>query len=116
MQAIRKYFIFYDNVSNSCASKGRGFYYKNAAKKLYLRFAVFEKGNLTALVFSKHSLKKIKKLLSKPKPLWINCCFGFKVIATEFYFVDKSFCKEYLQVSYNQGRNYFDYKNALMQK
>ena len=88
---------------------GRGFYYKREERNLYLRYAVFDVGNLTALVSSTNSLDSLTKLLSKPKPLLINRCCGFKVRKTKFQFI-KSAGKSHFQISHDQGKTYCDYK------
>ena len=110
------YYVFYDKSFGRGGQEGRGFYYYDEKKNLYLRFAFFEVGNLTALVSSKHSLKKIKKLLSKPKPLLINRCCGFKVLETEFQSTDRGFGKQHFQISHDEGKTYFDYEKGSNKK
>ncbi len=110
------YYVFYDNSFGNGGKEGRGFYYENKKKNLYLRFAFFKTGNLTTLVSSKHSLKKIRKLLSKPKPLLINRCCAFKVLEIEFQASDRNFGKQFYQISYDEGKTYYDYKNGSNKK
>ena len=61
-----------------------------------------------ALVSSKHSFKKIKKILNKPKPLFINRCCGFKVLDTKFR-VTKQGVKSHFQISEDRGLTFIDY-------
>ena len=103
------YYVFYNKSFRRGGQECRGFYYKNENENLYFRFATFKTGNLIALVSSQHSSKKIKKLLSKPKPLLINRCCGFKVLETEFQSVAQDFSKHHFQISHNKGKTYFDY-------
>ena len=103
------YYVLYDKSFGKGGQKGRGFYYGNENKNLYLRFSTFEIGNLIALVRSQHSFKKIKELLSKPKPLLINRCCGFNVLETVFRSIDGDLEKRHFQVSYDKGKSYFDY-------
>ena len=44
----------------------------------------FQKGDVSTLVSSKHSKEKLKKLLAKPKDLWIFHCCGFQVLDSYF--------------------------------
>ena len=110
------YYVFYDKSFAKGGQEGRGFYYESKKNNLYLRFAVFKTGNLTALVSSQHSLKKIKKLLSKSKPLLINRCCGFRVLETEFQPIDSDFGKQYFQISHDKGKTYFDYEKGFNKK
>ena len=103
------YYVLYDKSSGKGSQKGRGFYYGDEKKNLYLRFSIFEIGNLKALVGSQHSLKKIKELLNKPKPLLINRCCGFNVLETEFRSTNRDLEKRHFQISYDKGKSYFDY-------
>ena len=64
--------------------KGRPFITQDVNEKLYLRYACFQKRDVSALVSSKHSKEKLKTLLAKPKDLWIFHCCGFKVIDSYF--------------------------------
>ena len=103
------YYVLYDKFFGKGGQKGLGFYYGNEKKNRYLRFAIFERGNLIALVRSQHSLKKIKQLLNKPKPLLINRCCGFNVLETKFRSTNGDLEKRHFQVSYDKGNSYFDY-------
>ena len=110
------YYVFYDKSFGKGGQEGRGYYYKSKKINLYLRFAVFKKGNLTALVSSQHSLKKIKKILSKPKPLMINRCCAFKVLETKFQPNEQNYNKQYFQISHDKGKTYFDYEKGSNNK
>ena len=76
---MKNYFLLYhDEVKKG--QEGVSFYYSDGKHKLYLRYARFQKGDVSALVSSKHSKEKLKKLLAKPKDLWIFHCCGFQVL------------------------------------
>ena len=74
--------LYHENVKK--AREGKSFYYENKKRDLYLRYAKFRTGDLSALVSSKHSKEKLQNLLAKPKDLWLFHCCGFKV--QDFYF------------------------------
>ena len=103
------YYVLHDKSLGTGGQKGSGFYYGNEKKNFYLRFAIFEIDNLIALVRSQHSLKKIKELLSKPKPLLINRCCGFNVLEKKFRSTNEDLEKRHFQISYDKGKSYFDY-------
>ena len=80
---MKNYFLLYhEGVKQGW--EGVSFYYSDVKHKLYLRYARFQKGDVSALVSSKHSKEKLKKLLAKPKDLWIFHCCGFKVLDSYF--------------------------------
>ena len=80
---MKNYFLLYhDEVRQG--EEGSSFYYSDVKKQLYLRYARFQKGDVSALVSSKYSIEKLKTLLSKPKDLWIFHCCGFKVLDSYF--------------------------------
>ena len=105
---MKNFFLLYhDEVRQG--EEGSSFYYSDVKNKFYLRYARFQKGDVSALVSSKHSREKLKTLLSKPKDLWIFHCCGFKVIDSYFnpwqiHRVDGS----HYQHS-NDGKNWKDY-------
>tara|TARA_E500000178_G_scaffold336711_1_gene375039 strand:+ start:27622 stop:28101 length:480 start_codon:yes stop_codon:yes gene_type:complete len=105
----KKYYRFFNYKLDKLAKKGRGFYYENFAKDIFLRFAVFEQGYLTAIVVSKYPFKKIKQLLSKQKPLKINRCCGFKVLESTFK-THKSQGKSHYQLSRDKGKTFHNYE------
>ncbi|GIR49859.1 MAG: hypothetical protein CM15mP58_19560 [Burkholderiaceae bacterium] len=59
------------------------FYYSDVKQKLYLRYARFQKGMFPHW-YQVNIQKKIKKLLAKPKDLWIFHCCGFQVLDSYF--------------------------------
>ena len=80
---MKNYFLLYhDEVKQG--QEGVSFYYSDVKQKLYLRYARFQKGDVSALVSSKHPKEKLEKLLAKPKDLWIFHCCGFQVIDSYF--------------------------------
>ena len=80
---MKNYFLLYhDEVKQG--KEGVSFYYSDVKQKLYLRYARFREGNVSALVSSKHSKEKLKTLLAKPKDLWIFHCCGFQVLDSYF--------------------------------
>ena len=80
---MKNYFLLYhDEVKQG--REGVSFYYSDVKNKLYLRYARFQKGDVSTLASSKHSKEKLKKLLAKPKDLWIFHCCGFKVLDSYF--------------------------------
>ena len=80
---MRNFFLLHHNQPKK-GMEGVSFYYSNVELALHLRYARFQKGDVSALVSSKHSEERIKTLLGKPKHLWIFHCCGFKVL--DFYF------------------------------
>lgn len=110
------YYVFYDTSFERGGQEGYGLYYKNKKTNFCLRFAVFKTGKLTALVSSRHSQKKIQKLLSKPKPLLINRCCGFKVLETDFKPSVHNCTKRWFQISHDNGKTYNDYKKGSNEK
>ena len=80
---MKNYFLLYHNEPKK-GVEGTSFYYSNVQKNLHLRYARFQKGDVSALVSSKHSQKKLKALLGKPKDLWIFHCCGFKILDSYF--------------------------------
>jgi len=103
-----QFYILYHEINNG-GKECWGFYHKNEKKNLYLRYSVLHIGNLTAFVSSNHSLEELIKLLSKPKPLWINRCCGFKVQQTKFQLIS-SIGKSNFQISHDKGKTYIDYE------
>ncbi|MDA9689514.1 hypothetical protein N9V13_03765 [Betaproteobacteria bacterium] len=105
---MNNYFLLYhDGVRQS--EEGVSFYYADVKHKLYLRYARFRKGDVSALVSSKHSKEKLKKLLAKPKDLWIFHCCGFKVLDSYFNRWEMREVKgSHYQYS-NDKRNWKDY-------
>ena len=80
---MKNYFLLYhDEVKQG--QEGVSFYYSDVKNNLYLRYASFQKGDVSTLASSKHSKEKLKKLLAKPKDLWIFHCCGFKVLDSYF--------------------------------
>ena len=80
---MKNYFLLYhDEVKQG--QEGVSFYYSDLKQILYLRYARFQEGDVSALVSSKHSKEKLEKLLAKPKDLWIFHCCGFQVIDSFF--------------------------------
>tara|TARA_E500000178_G_C17002031_1_gene746184 strand:- start:1446 stop:2021 length:576 start_codon:yes stop_codon:yes gene_type:complete len=80
---MKNYFLLYhDEVKQG--QEGVSFYYSDGKQKLYLRYARFQEGDISALVSSKHSKEKLEKLLAKPKDLWIFHCCGFQVLDSYF--------------------------------
>ena len=80
---MKNYFLLYHNEVKQ-GQEGVSFYYSDLKHNLYLRYARFQKGDVSTLVSSKHSKEKLKKLLAKPKDLWIFHCCGFKVLDSYF--------------------------------
>ena len=80
---MKNYFLLYhDEVKRG--QEGVSFYYSDGKQNLYLRYARFQEGDISALVSSKHSKEKLEKLLAKPKDLWIFHCCGFQVLDSYF--------------------------------
>ena len=80
---MKNYFLLYhDEVKRG--QEGVSFYYSDGKQKLYLRYARFQKGDVSVLVSSKHSKEKLKSLLAKPKDLWVFHCCGFQVLDSYF--------------------------------
>ena len=80
---MKNYFLLYHEEVKQ-GREGVSFYYSDVKHKLYLRYARFQKGDVSALVSSKHSKEKLKELLAKPKDLWIFHCCGFQVLDSYF--------------------------------
>ena len=58
---MKNYFLLYhDEVKQG--REGVSFYYSDVKNKLYLRYARFQKGDVSTLASSKHSKEKLKKL------------------------------------------------------
>ena len=79
---INYFLLYHDEVKQG--QEGVSFYYSDVKNNLYLRYASFQKGDVSTLASSKHSKEKLKKLLAKPKDLWIFHCCGFKVLDSYF--------------------------------
>ena len=105
---MKNYFLLYhDEVKQG--QEGVSFYYSDLKQILYLRYARFQKGDVSALVSSKHSKEKLEKLLAKPKDLWIFHCCGFQVIDTFFNRWEMKEIKgSHYQYS-NDNKNWKDY-------
>ena len=105
---MKNYFLLYhDEVKQG--QEGVSFYYSDLKQILYLRYASFQKGDVSALVSSKHSKEKLEKLLAKPKDLWIFHCCGFQVIDTFFNRWEMKEIKgSHYQYS-NDNKNWKDY-------
>ena len=98
------YFLLYHDEVKQCL-EGSSFYYSDVKENLYLRYARFQKGNGSALVSSKHSKEKLKKLLAKPKDLWIFHCCGFTVLDSYFH------CWETQEIKGSHYQHSVDKKN-----
>ena len=81
---MKNYFCYITMKKRETGQEGVSFYYSDVKQKLYLRYARFQKGDVSTLVSSKHSKEKLKKLLAKPKDLWIFHCCGFQVLDSYF--------------------------------
>ena len=105
---MKNYFLLYhDEVKQG--QEGVSFYYSDLKQILYLRYASFQKGDVSALVSSKHSKEKLEKLLAKPKDLWIFHCCGFQVIDSFFNRWEMKEIKgSHYQYS-NDNKNWKDY-------
>ena len=105
---MKNYFLLYHEEVKQ-GREGVSFYYSDVKRKLYLRYARFQKGDVSALVSSKHSKEKLKKLLAKPKDLWIFHCCGFKVLDSYFNLWETHKASgSYYQYS-NDKKNWIDY-------
>ena len=105
---MKNYFLLYHEGVKQ-GREGVSFYYSDVKHKLYLRYARFQKGDVSALVSSKHSKEKLKKLLAKPKDLWIFHCCGFKVLDSYFNLWETHKASgSYYQYS-NDKKNWIDY-------
>ena len=56
---MKNYFLLYHNEVKQ-GQEGLSFYYSDVKQKLYLRYARFRKGCVSALVSTKHSKEKLK--------------------------------------------------------
>ena len=102
------YFLLYHSEFKK-GQKGTSFYYEDINEKLYLRYACFQKGDVSVLVSSKHSEEKLKTLLAKPKDLWVFHCCGFKVLDSYFNnWESQKFKGSHYQYS-KEGRKWKDY-------
>jgi hypothetical protein len=89
--------------------EGVSFYYSDVKNNLYLRYARFLKGDVSALASSKHSKEKLKKLLAKPKNLWIFHCCGFRVLDSYFNRWEMQEVKGSHYQHSKDGKNWEDY-------
>ena len=105
---MKNYFLLYhDEVKQG--QEGVSFYYSDGKQKLYLRYARFQEGDISALVSSKHSKEKLEKLLAKPKDLWIFHCCGFKVLDSYFNRWEMEEVKGSHYQHSKDGKNWKDY-------
>ncbi len=105
---MKNYFLLYhDEVKQG--QEGVSFYYSDGKQNLYLRYARFQEGDISALVSSKHSKEKLEKLLAKPKDLWIFHCCGFKVLDSYFNRWEMQEVKGSHYQHSKDGKNWEDY-------
>ena len=105
---MKNYFLLYHDELKQ-GQEGVSFYYSDGKQKLYLRYARFQEGDISALVSSKHSKEKLEKLLAKPKDLWIFHCCGFKVLDSYFNRWEMEEVKGSHYQHSKDGKNWKDY-------
>ncbi len=112
---MKNYFLLYhDEVKQG--QEGVSFYYSDGKQNLYLRYARFQEGDISALVSSKHSKEKLEKLLAKPKDLWIFHCCGFKVLDSYFNRWEMQEVKGSHYQHSKDGKNWEDYSLGIDKK
>ena len=109
---MKRIYVLYSGYYK-CGVEARSFYYENASKNLYLRYAIFPVGDTYAVVSSNMPKDKIYKSLEKDEDtgIWINHRKEFEVLQQYWFDCDKGFEMENCQVS-KDNKNWYDYKTG----